>query len=115
MPKGQLGSHKTQKEKSTDSENQWAKELGGKRVTGSGCTDGAKGDIKSDDFLIELKETTNKSILVDQTIISKICREAREAGKKPALAIQFSKTPLGVPRKWVAIPLELFKELTNDN
>ena len=111
MPKGQMGSNKSVKEVSDASERQVAKELGGRRVTGSGCVDSLKGDVKTDDFLLEMKSTSSKSFILPKDIVSKICREAREAGKKPGLIFKFEKTPLGVPNTWVLLPLNEFKSL----
>ena len=87
--------------------------MGGSTRPGSGCTDSKKGDIVVGEYLIDDKSTINDSIKVTKDMLVKINREAREAGKKPALSLSFSNMGLA-SKTWVCIPADDFKELIND-
>lgn len=110
-----LGSQKGVKVKANETEKRLAKELGGSRVPASGALDGAKGDISTKDFLIDSKETGAKSIVVTSQQLNKISKEAREAGRDPALILTLEGAQLGTSKEWVCIPLRVFKEMTNDD
>lgn len=101
-----------------------AEAVGGKRVCGSGAFED-KGDVNREEgafqFKIECKRTTNESLGVKASWLTKISDEARAAGVHPALSIQFDKSVMGkiarasdrapAPEDWIAIPLHLFQEL----
>lgn len=73
---------------------------------------GVKGDISTDDFLIENKSTVNASMSLKLSWLSKIAHEARGRAKRPALAIQFTDDA-GKPVKdggWVMVRESDFKE-----
>lgn len=82
-----------------------AKRIGGRRVIGSGCIPSSKGDVSTDNFLTEVKKTSNKAYFLSTRLLTKITREARAVGKKPAFIVVFDHTPLGVSREWVIVPL----------
>lgn len=93
-------------------EKSLAKRLGGSLTPGSGALDGAKGDVKVGNFLIENKTTTNDSFSVKKDHLYKIYQESLEVSKTPALAIQFV-TDEGKSNKrdrWVCIPESVFME-----
>lgn len=99
----------------TDQENRVASNLGGKRQRGSGASDYAKGDVKTDDFLVECKQTEKKSLSVKGKWLSKITREAMAAGKTPALSIEIKGIEDRlVEQDWVAVPMSVFRRLTRD-
>ena len=90
-----------------------AKRLGGHQTPASGAMQGAKGDIRRPEFLIENKSTVRDSFSVSLQVLAKIHQEARAKGKAPALAFQFVQED-GTPHRfgaWVAIPEWMFKEL----
>ena len=93
-------------------ENRVAREVGGKRQPGSGSSVYAKGDVDANDFLIECKQTKNKSIRIESKWLAKISREAFAVGKDPALSIDIKgQEDEFCERDWVAIPMSVFKRL----
>jgi hypothetical protein len=95
------------------SETRLAKKIGGRQTPGSGNIQGAKGDIKAGQFLIEAKSTQNESYSLTREVLCKIEAEAGRTAKYPALAVSFI-TGDGRPKssgEWVAIPLSLFETL----
>jgi len=93
-------------------EKKLAKRIGGRLRPGSGAMAGAKGDISLPTTLVEVKTTTNDSISLKYEWLKKIGFEALDAGKSPALSIQFVEAG-GLPRlmgKWVLVPEVVFNE-----
>lgn len=78
----------------------------------SGALPGAKGDFEVHDLKVENKSTISKSLRLEAEWLLKIEDEARQVGKVPALAFQFTYET-GQPRftPWVAVPEWLFKEM----
>lgn len=109
-----LGAQPSVKAKANKTEKDLARELGGHAVPASGAIDGFKGDVTTDKFLIDSKETASKSLMISSTMLNKICKEAREAGKRPALHLKLGQAALGTSREWMCIPIQDFKELVND-
>ena len=73
-------------------EKRVAKELGGQRQLNSGATPFQKGDVLTEDFLIECKTKTTpcKSISIQKEWLEKLNQESLVAGKKyVALAFDF--------------------------
>lgn len=70
-------------------EKSLAKRIGADLTPGSGALDGAKGDMKKGDFLIEAKTSTRESFTVKRDVLHKIRGEAMAIGKYPALAVSF--------------------------
>ena len=56
---------------------------------GSGNSWRAKGDVKSEEKVTELKFTRQKSFTITMEIISKILKAAAQAGRDPELIIDF--------------------------
>lgn len=80
---------------STNQEKQVAKTLGGKCTSNSGATDfGGKGDILTDDFLLECKTRTShsKSISIQKEWFEKNIRE-QVSMRKPYSAVVFNFGP----------------------
>lgn len=114
MTRSPLGSQKSVKQRANETEKRLAQDLGGHRVPNSGSIDGLKGDVSTDDFLLDSKETGSRQLIVTGQMISKITNEAREAGKEPGLVLTIGQVPLGVPRQWVCVPLHVFQEMISD-
>ena len=91
-------------------ENAVAKEIGGKRVANSGATPFHKGDVVTDDWLVECKTTTasyKASFSIKEAWLSKNKEEAFAMGKRHnALAFQFGE---GQPNYYI-IDEKHFKE-----
>ena len=69
------------------SERDVANKLQGRRTVGSGNKWHDKGDIKTKDYLIEVKSTKKKSISLKLSWLKKIEKEAIKIGKKSALVL----------------------------
>ena len=68
-------------------EKRIAKRIGGSRTAASGAYWQRKGDVRSDDLLIEHKYTGKKSFSVKSDVLKKIMREAILDGRIPVLGI----------------------------
>ena len=68
-------------------ENRIAKRVGGKRTAASGAYWSRKGDVRSDDLLIEHKYTGKKQTTIKSDVLKKIMREAILDGRIPVLGI----------------------------
>ncbi len=94
-------------------EQRAAKRLGARQTPASGAMEGAKGDLRKDGFLIESKATTAASLSVKHAWLAKITKEAEDAGKVPALIVQFTDAHGNVLRDggWVMLRESTFREL----
>ena len=106
-----LGKDESVKAKANRTERDQAKKLGGRVHPASGALSGFKGDFSVGDFLFDSKETAGTQLMLHVKEITKICREANEAGKCPALSLKIAKMPSTVPNEWVAVPLQQFAEM----
>ena len=77
---------KGQKE-SQKHEKRIAKKIGGKRNAASGALWSRKGDVRSEDLLIEHKWTGKKQFTVKSDVLKKNIREAILEGRMPVLGI----------------------------
>lgn len=68
-------------------EKRIAKRIGGKRNAASGAYWSRKGDVRSDDLLIEHKYTGKKQTTIKSEVLKKIMREAILDGRTPVLGI----------------------------
>ena len=68
-------------------EKRIAKRIGGKRNAASGAYWQRKGDVRSDDLLIEHKYTGKKSFSIKSEVLKKVMREAILDGRTPVLGI----------------------------
>ena len=93
-------------------EGSLAKRLGGSVTPGSGAIEGAKGDVRVGNFLVENKTSTNDSFSVKKDHLYKIYQEALEVSKVPALAFQFVNAEGKSQKKdrWVCIPEAAYLE-----
>lgn len=81
---------KGQKE-SQKHEKRIAKKIGGSRNAASGAFWSRKGDVRSDDLLIEHKWTGKKQITIKSDVLKKIVREAILDGRMPVLGIHLEE------------------------
>ena len=68
-------------------EKRIAKRIGGSRTAASGAYWQRKGDVRSDDLLIEHKYTGKKQTTIKSDVLKKIMREAILDGRMPVLGI----------------------------
>ena len=68
-------------------EKRLAKAIGGSRNAASGAFWSRKGDVRSDDLLIEHKWTGKKSFSLKSDVLKKIVREAILDGRVPVLGV----------------------------
>jgi len=68
-------------------EKRLAKRIGGSRNAASGAYWSRKGDVRSDDLLIEHKYTGKKQTTIKSEVLKKIMREAILDGRTPVLGI----------------------------
>lgn len=104
------------KKRSKTHEKRVAKEFGGKRQPFSGAAEGAKGDIKTEQVLMDHKFTDKLSYTITQEILVKLSKEAQEEGKDvPALVIKFDKPVQELKwlnqTEWALIPSSVLKDL----
>jgi hypothetical protein len=113
-PKPRLRSKKreTTRFHSDRQERATAERLGGETQRGSGATERHKGDVKTDDLLVENKTTEKASIRVEGKWLAKISGEARNAGRIPAVEIEIRgiDDPL-CEKQWVMVPASEFAKL----
>jgi hypothetical protein len=75
---------KGQKE-SKKHEDRLAKAVGGQRSAGSGAFWSRKGDVRSDDLLVEHKWTGKTSVTIKAAVLKKIVNEAIVESRMPVL------------------------------
>jgi len=68
-------------------ENRLAKRIGGSRNAASGAFWSRKGDVRSDELLIEHKWTGKKQVTIKSEVLKKITREAILDSRIPVLGI----------------------------
>jgi hypothetical protein len=68
-------------------ERKVARSLSGRLQPASGALAFAKGDVSTQDFLIERKDTTSASFTVTRQVLDKIRVEANQVGKHPMLSV----------------------------
>jgi len=91
-------------------ENKVAKALGGKRTANSGATKWSKGDVRTDEWLIECKTATTEksSFSIKRQWLEKNREEAFAMGKSySALAFDFGDNG----KRYYVIEEKLFKQL----
>lgn len=111
MPKRLQGVKKKAHSRSPKQEKEIAKNLGGKRVKGSGCGF-EKGDVRiKNKVLVEAKCTEKKSFSVTREMVEKIEDAALGQGELPVIAIEF----LGdIPKKVCVVPEWVLNELVSE-
>ena len=71
-------------------EDRLAKKVGGQRSAGSGAFWSRKGDVRSQDMLIEHKWTGKASVSVKAAVLEKIVTEAILDGRMPVLGFHLN-------------------------
>ena len=66
-----------------------AKITGARVVSNSGATPFAKGDLVTEDCVIEHKMTSKASFKLDKLVLEKVYKEAMKHGKEPMLIVDF--------------------------
>lgn len=93
-------------------EKDLATKLGGVAQPGSGAGLRHKGDVKTQDALIDSKETEGNSILVTGAMLSQITAQARREQKYPALCLKIGVMPGALtPKQWMVIPIDTYLDL----
>ena len=95
----------SRKKKSIRSEKCLAKRLGGFRTPLSGALS-FKGDVQTNDYVVELKETDGMEFRLRLADLVKVTREANGCGKTPCLIVQWNAVAQGVSKQWILRPLE---------
>lgn len=98
MPKTWLDKQTT-KDRANTQEKKLAKTISATLTPNSGATTHYKGDMATEDFLIESKSTENKSMSIQQEWLKKIEIQAMREGKLPMLIIDFGDTQYCVLRR----------------
>lgn len=101
------------KKNSNKQEKRIAKELGGRRIPGSGSRWDSKGDVKTKKFLVEAKTTTHKSFSVSSDILAKVELEAVGTGRTPVVSVEL--TGGSVPKRYAVLSWEDFLALTGED
>jgi hypothetical protein len=88
-------------------EKRLEKTLGGKRSAASGAFWSRKGDVRTDDLLIEHKWTGKKTVTIKSEVLKKITKEAILDSRTPVLGIHLDGD------NYVILAEEDFLELRN--
>lgn len=101
------------------SEKRQAKKMGAKLHPNSGAMRGGKSDASLRSFRLEMKSTITQAMVLEMAWLVKIAQEALQHGQVPAVTLTFVDAH-GKPRmkeygEWVALPLAVFKELTDED
>lgn len=92
---------------SVQQEKSIARELGGRRVAGSGAMPGNKGDVRAGAWLVEAKQTRSPNYQLKLSILRKIEAEALKARKLPVLIVEMSG------RSFAVLDLDTFLQVAN--
>ena len=83
-----------------------ARDIGGRRVSGSGSQQFNKGDVQADKWLIEAKQTVTGRFTLSLALWNKIRSEAIRKSKEPAMVIEMEG------RKLVVLDYQTFLALS---
>ncbi len=97
----------TNKKRSQRSEDQAAKEIGGRRMPASGAISGFKGDVKSKEYLLEDKFTDAASYPLTLHVLKKMETEAFQNRRKPLLRVTIQG------EVYYVVPRRVFLNLIN--
>lgn len=99
------------KEASMLNEERLSKSIGFRLTPGSGCVQELrkKGDGRTDDFVIECKETKAASIRITGEMLGKVYKEAKVSGKEPVMVISIYGMEDPIPKDWVMVPAYLLE------
>jgi len=96
------------KKKVNNAEKQFAKKHKGFRQPCSGAISGFKGDVKFEDFLVDLKSTDMNSFRITLADLQKIQAEADGQARDPAIVVVFNNCK-NFENEWAVVPLSTLK------
>jgi len=99
------------KKKSKRQEDRVARKMGGRTQKGSGSVMFHKGDVKTQELLLECKRTDKASMSVKKEWLEKIAKEAVTYDRVPALSIEFDGMAKLVEKDWIMVPSSFLKYL----
>jgi hypothetical protein len=102
---------RSNKSDATDNEQKVAEQLDMRTTVGSGNKDRDKGDLSSSNFLVEMKQTKHKSIVLQREWIEKIHQEAYDKDKYWGLYVGFTDQNNDIKQEGVMISMYLFNRL----
>lgn len=97
------------RERPTKQENEVAEAYGGKRQPASGALPHAKGDVVTEEYLIDAK-TTIAAFAFTGLKASTLTKQASRVSKLPLFFVEFTQLPAH-SRDWVIMPRHHFDEL----
>jgi hypothetical protein len=99
------------KETSMLNEKRLSEKLGFRLTPGSGCAGWLrkKGDGRTDDYVVECKETKARSIRITEEMLKKVYAEAKLSGKEPVMVISIYGMDEPTPADWVMVPAYLLE------
>lgn len=100
------------KAESIRKERRHARDLNARAHLASGAV-GRSGDSSTSMFLFDSKTTSGESIRITGQDVARLCTQARQQSREPALVIELNTKVLTTPNTWVAIPMEVFNRLFN--
>lgn len=104
---------KTSREQGDLYEQAVALRVGGKVVSGSGSTKTNKEDVKTVQWLIQVKSTTKESYSLKKEDLRTLKNHSLNASRMPLFVVGFLKHGQPV-EEWVAMPLGVFQILGLD-
>lgn len=69
-----------------------------------------KGDFSSQLIMFDTKSSQGSSIRLGLPELQKVCRQAREQDREPAIVLALDHNCPQVPEDWVCIPIDLFRQ-----
>ena len=104
------------KSRSNRHEKALEKQLGARRQPNSGASLflTLKGDLIDEHFVWQAKLTSGGRLVLSKKDLMEVSRQAYMQGKWPALALTLEGLPSNLDADWVAIPMHVWKGLTND-
>ena len=108
---------KTNRERGDAHERDTAKKLGGRTQPNSGASPwlSYKGDVCTDDFVIQCKTTDKNRYTLNEQVIGEIYRQAKLVGKEPAIVIRLEAVQEPIPNEWVAVPMSVWRTITGQD
>lgn len=82
---------RTQNSRSKAQEKKRAEETGGRLSAGSGSSYRSPGDVKSEDYLEEVKYTDKASYSLTVKVLNDIRRKARLTGREPRMVVDYEQ------------------------
>ena len=108
---------KTNRERGDQHERDTAQKLGGRTQPNSGASPwlSYKGDVSTDDFVIQCKTTDKNRFTLNEQVIGEIYRQAKLVGKDPAIVLRLEAIQHPIPNEWIAVPIGVWQTLIGDH